>query len=157
MNLDKLVTECSAFSTWGDLISSIKTNGYVPTIYPDTAANLKLRAALTDAGHRVHPPQDSLFAYVGHRDAEHPSGEQCYDCSQEAALRAQWSGEMPVPALGERVKVLMNDAGEGTVIGHRIEHDWAGLWIELDAPCDAPHTGWNGQTVIFAFGCDLEG
>ena len=154
---DSLVTACSAFNGWADLIHSIEANNYVPTIYPDNARNLKLRAALTEAGHRVHPPQDALFARVGYRSPEYAGSETCYDCSLEAAQRAQWSSKEAVPALGDKVNVLANEAGEGTVIGHRIEHDWAGLWVELDKPCDAPRTGWHGESVVFVFGCDLEG
>jgi len=153
---DTLVRACSAMNGWADLVHSIEAHGYVPTIYPDGAKRLALRAALLEAGHRVHPPEEHLSETTCYRLPAEETPEGCCDCSEEAVSTAQWSGTDAIPSVGGRVTVTGEGYGPGTVVGHRVEHEWAGIWVELDTPCVAPHTGNDGKTTVFAFGIDLE-
>jgi len=43
-----------------------------------------------------------------------------------------WSGNEGIPEIGERVKVKVNDIGEGIVVGYFVECGYLGVKVELD-------------------------
>ena len=57
--------------------------------------------------------------------AGHPLNEH------EAPL---WSGEVPPPTIGARVRVKINGFGSGTVRGYFTEGCWLGVLVKFDAP-----------------------
>ena len=44
----------------------------------------------------------------------------------------KWSGGIPLPAIGDRVKVNMNSLGFGIVTGYFVEHSYLGLYVKLE-------------------------
>ena len=52
----------------------------------------------------------------------------------DETLYINWSGEAPVPQIGEHVKTYINGMGAGTVVGYFVEHGYLGVTIELDNP-----------------------
>lgn len=43
-----------------------------------------------------------------------------------------WSSEQPLPDIGARVDVCMNDFGHGTVVAYFFEHDFIGIEVAVD-------------------------
>lgn len=83
----------------------------------------------------------------------------------EELAAAQWSGEDPIPAVGDRVRVTIGRFGDGDVVGHFIEHGYAGVRVLLDQvpPMKQKYDpDWKAQwaetgsiQVVSVFGCDL--
>ena len=46
----------------------------------------------------------------------------------------KWSGDAPPPAIGAKVKVYMNDFGNGTVMGYFAEYGWLGVLVKISKP-----------------------
>jgi hypothetical protein len=44
----------------------------------------------------------------------------------------RWSGDFPIPKIGDRVNVIINDLGTGEVIGYFVEYNFLGLYVRLD-------------------------
>lgn len=45
-----------------------------------------------------------------------------------------WSGTFPVPAIGDRTTISMNQIGPGVVVGYLVEYGWLGLMVKPDNP-----------------------
>lgn len=50
---DRLTIEATAFRTYNELETAIRTNGYVPTLSHNRPAQAELGVVLESAGHRV--------------------------------------------------------------------------------------------------------
>jgi hypothetical protein len=48
----------------------------------------------------------------------------------------KWSGDFPVPAIGQAVHVNFNGLGAGVVESYFTEHGYLGLTVKLAAPPD---------------------
>lgn len=51
-----------------------------------------------------------------------------------AADLVWWSGEEPLPAIGERVEINFNGFGAGTVEAYFTEHGYLGVYVKLEKP-----------------------
>lgn len=60
------------------------------------------------------------------------------DPAQEDKIK--WSGTFPIPAIGTRVAITINNLGCGPVTGYFYEYNWLGLYVRLD-PNTRP--GWH--------------
>lgn len=66
----------------------------------------------------------------------------------------KWSGSYPIPTIGERVDVLINKLGHGTVESYFVEHGFVGITVKLDAPPDwhrkqTAGTHYEGKALVF--------
>lgn len=72
----------------------------------------------------------------------------------QAPAGSVWSGAYAVPAVGERVKVLVNKAGFGKVVGYFVEFGYLGVHVKLDKePAWRLHR--NGEPMM-VFGIEVE-
>jgi hypothetical protein len=75
-----------------------------------------------------------------------------------ADVNIQWSGVRPVPAIGTRVRVTMNDLGPGVITGYFVEYGWLGVYVRLD-PDTRPawHKKQNPtKTDAMVFGIEIQ-
>lgn len=47
---------------------------------------------------------------------------------------AKWSGKGPVPIVGGKVKVIMNNMGKGTVVSYFVQEGYLGVRVKLHKP-----------------------
>lgn len=70
-------------------------------------------------------------------------------------LTGEWSGNKPVPQIGDIVNVNFNSFGRGSVVGFKIVDGYIGAWVKLDKQPEW-HLKQNGcQPIILAFGIEL--
>lgn len=68
----------------------------------------------------------------------------------------KWSGTMPIPSVGQRVKVNMNDFGEGVVVAYFVEHGYVGVEVDLDKQPEW-HLKQNGpDRHVMVFGIEVK-
>ena len=46
--------------------------------------------------------------------------------------RGKWSGEKIPPKIGDRVNIIMNNFGIGTVLDYEVRHGWLGVKVKVD-------------------------
>jgi hypothetical protein len=66
----------------------------------------------------------------------------------------KWSGDKPPPAIGEKIKVLCNGLGKGTVLRYFAEYGWLGMIVQFDKP-PKWYRQQNGDKPGHVFGIDL--
>lgn len=69
----------------------------------------------------------------------------------------KWSGEMPLPEIGQQVKIYAPGFGSGVVTGYFLEYGWVGVYVQL-AKDQRP--AWHkkqrpNDDYYMAFGIDL--
>ncbi len=79
--------------------------------------------------------------------------ERVYEIRRRDAIdlsKLRWSGNMPLPEIGQRVKSRMNGLGHGTVRAYFVEDGWVGVYVWLETP----PAWWVAQqrTKVPAFG-----
>ena len=59
-----------------------------------------------------------------------------YACGEEHLLdsspKGKWSGGKEPPKIGDRVTVIMNQFGSGTVVGYFVRQGWLGVKVKVD-------------------------
>lgn len=84
-----------------------------------------------------------------------------YELRSEANLHDQsvikWSGKLPVPEIGQEVKLYVTGFGSGIVSGYFVEYGWLGVYVRL-AKNQRP--AWHKKQLpdidhYMAFGIDL--
>lgn len=67
----------------------------------------------------------------------------------------KWSGKNPVPAVGDTVRVRINQIGEGRVCGYFTQHGYLGLLVQPHNPPDW-YIKQNGRySSCHVFGAEL--
>ena len=79
------------------------------------------------------------------------------NCKDNSLLK--WSGELPIPAIGERVTTLVNNMGSGVVESYFIEHGYLGVLMVLDSPPEwhiKQCKGTRHEGIAGVFGSELK-
>lgn len=72
----------------------------------------------------------------------------------------KWSGDLPIPKIGEKVRINFNKLGSGIVKGYFIEHGYVGVLVKLDNPPEwkkkqhPPGSKYHG--VAHVFGAEIK-
>jgi hypothetical protein len=71
----------------------------------------------------------------------------------------KWSGEYPIPQIGDRVITTVNGMGSGVVESYFVEHGYVGVLMVLDKPPAwhvNQHKGTKHEGIAMVFGSELK-
>jgi hypothetical protein len=85
------------------------------------------------------PPQMLIFAV----------GEQ-HEILSGGGVEGKWSNALFPPKVGDRVNVIMNGFGRGTVVDYEVRQGWLGVKVKVDKQPDW-NLKQNGKRNEFTF------
>jgi hypothetical protein len=85
-----------------------------------------------------------------------------YACGEEHLLdhpdtpRGKWSGEKIPPKIGDRVNVIMNQFGMGTVVDYIVRDGWLGVKVKVDKQPEWSRKQSGSMNEFTFFGAEIK-
>jgi hypothetical protein len=84
-----------------------------------------------------------------------------YACGEEHLLylpeipKGKWSGEKIPPKVGDRVNVIMNNFGAGTILDYEVRQGWLGVLVRVDKQPEWSKKQDGARNVFTFFGAEI--
>jgi hypothetical protein len=85
-----------------------------------------------------------------------------YACGEEHLLfmdetpRGKWSGDKIPPKIGDKVNVIMNNFGMGTIVDYEVRDGWLGVKVKIDQPPEWSRRQNGARNEFTFFGAEIK-